>query len=472
MAKQGLNIETRQRQRLAPLQLQLVPMLTMSAPEIEEEVRREIEDNPALEVADSDSQRDDERDSEKDDSYDSLHDSNDDEADVPRYKASNRSADDEVYSPTVVAEQTLADYLTDQLGERDLSDDQMLVAKYIIGNIDSNGWLLRTPAAIADDVTFKAGLEVERDDVLQVLEVVRQLDPPGIAAEDLRTCLLLQLDRKPATEFNSQLRQLIDRHLPDLAKRQYAKICDRMHLDRDQLKELMQALSKLNPKPGSAFVGGATDAKTQQITPDFEVTLEGERLTLSLLNRIPELHISETYENANKQLAGKKNLRGVQAMEATDVRDKYSRASDFIQVLRMRQEKLFLTMKSIVDRQRDYFLTGDEARLKPMVLKHISKDTGIDQSVISRVTQQKYVATPWGVKQLRFFFSEGLGEVSNREIMTRIREIVDAEDKTRPLSDENLRDLLKAQGYKVARRTVAKYRKELGIADSRIRKEL
>lgn len=474
--KQILSQNMRLRQRLSPMQLMLVPLLEMSGPQIEEEVRRELDDNPALEVKEDtpDTTQETEDGTKFEESSEELlkKDYGDDD-DMPTYQASNHSVNDEYYVPTVVAEDSLSDYLMEQVRENELSDEQEKIAEFIIGNLDNNGYLQRSPQAIADDITFRGGLEVETDEVREVLSMVRRLDPPGIAATDLRDCILLQLQRKHKDEINSLALQLAEHHFDDLGKRRYDKICQDMGINEDKLKKTLNVIQALNPKPGSAFTGGNSEQHSQQITPDFEIEIDGDNITYTLLNKIPELQISESYSTTYKTFINKKSTGNrTQDGEAANVREKYERARDFIDLLRQRQEKLASTMEAIIARQHDFFMTGEESKLHPMVLKDIAKDTGLDTSVISRVTQQKYVTTPWGVFRLKYFFSEGLGNVSSREVQVALRKLVDGEDKKLPYSDDRLCELLKKQGYKAARRTVAKYREKLGIPESRLRKEL
>lgn len=473
--KQILSQNLRLKQRLSPLQLMLVPLLEMSGPQIEEKVRRELDDNPALEVkedAPDSTQETEDGEKYEESSEELLNKDYGDADDMPTYQASNRSANDEYYVPTVVAEDSLNDYLMEQVRENELSHEQEKIAEYIIGNLDDNGYLQRLPQAIADDITFRGGLEVETGEVKEVLDMVRRLDPAGIAAIDLRDCILLQLERKPKSEINELTYKLVDLYFDDLGKRHYDKICQDFGINEEKLKELLAVIQTLNPKPGSAFAGGNSEQHSQQITPDFEIEIDGNNITYTLLNKIPELQISESYSTTYKTFSSKKAIDRSQEGMVTEVKEKYERARDFIDLLRQRQEKLASTMEAIIARQHDFFMTGEESKLHPMVLKDIANDTGLDTSVISRVTRQKYATTPWGVFKLKYFFSEGLGDVSSREVQVALRKLVEGEDKKRPYSDDRLCELLKEKGYKAARRTVAKYREKLGIAESRLRKEL
>ncbi len=485
--KQGQGLETTIKTglRTSQLNVDLAPLLKMNESEIEERVRGELDSNPALEPkADPDdegstpgsekdegSTPDDEGESDFDFGNNDDDDNGDDTA--PNYRASNHSADDEYYGPTAVEEPTLSDYLMQQVRERDISPEQEIIAQYIVGSLDDNGFLQRSPSAIADDITFSDGrIEVEPADVEAVLKIVRQLDPPGIAATDLRDCILLQLGRMPVTDLVEETIELVDKYFDLLGKKHYDKICASMNIDEHRLRQLIELVRSVNPKPGSGFSGGTSETVRQQITPDYEVDVDGDKLTLTLLNRIPELQISESYTRLYNEYNNTKATSRAQRDTMTDIRDKYNRASNFITLLHMRQQRLFKTMAAIVKRQHDFFVTGDESQLKPMVLKDVARDAGYDVSTISRTTQGKYVTTPWGVYPLKHFFSEGLGEVSTHTVLQALKKLVDDEDKSHPLSDDALCELLNKQGYDVKRRTVAKYRDRLGIAVARLRKTI
>lgn len=482
-SKQSLSQEQKLAQRLSPLQLLLVPLLQMNRGEIEEEVRREMDDNPALEVTEVPpaEQLDKDEDGEVfDETPEQMQDADyKDEDDIPYYRTniSNRSEDDETPNAVVVAEGSLVDYLMGQMGERELSDRQMLIAEYIVGNIDDNGYLRRTVGAITDDIVFQTGTDVSEKEVEDVLQIVRDLDPAGVGAVDLRDCLLLQLERKKGDESSMLAYQIIDRYFEPFIKKHYEKIMSALGIDNAKLKEAVEEIRTLNPKPGNAITGIADESHSQQIIPDFNVDVDGDTINLTLLNNIPDLQISESYSALYSKFSGKKPTSRHEEEVQADVKQKYEKASNFIKVLKQRQETLFKTMRAITLRQRDFFLSGDEMQLKPMILKDIADDTGYDVSVISRATMNKYVTTQWGVFPLKFFFTEGLQhesgeEVSSREIQSIIKTVIDAEDKKQPLSDNRLCEILKDKGYEIARRTVAKYRERLSIPVARLRKEI
>ena len=481
--KQTLAQEQKLTQRLSPLQLLLVPLLQMNRGEIEEEVRREMDDNPALEVSEdpqTEMLNKDEDGEVFNETSEQMQDADyKDEDDIPYYRmnVSNRSADDEVPSAVVIAEGSLVDYLMQQIGERDLTDRQRIIAEYIIGNIDDNGYLQRKVSAITDDIVFQTGNDIDEHEVEEVLQVVRDLDPAGVGATDLRDCLLLQLERKKGDEAHLLAYKVIDRYFDSFIKKHYGRIISALGIDSEKMKKVVEAIRQLNPKPGNTVTGIADESRSQQIIPDFNVDVEGDTINLTLLNNIPDLQVSESYSLLYDKYSGKKPATRREEEEATDIKQKYEKASNFIKVLQQRQETLFKTMRAITLRQRDFFLTGDEMQLKPMILKDIADDTGYDVSVISRVTMNKYVTTQWGVYPLKFFFTEGLQhesgeEVSSREIQSIIKSVVDAEDKRQPLSDLRLCEILKEKGYEIARRTVAKYRERLSIPVARLRKEI
>ena len=491
--KQGLTTQQTLKQTIAPqMVLQLVPFLTMNNAEIEERVKHELEDNGALEAKEHDDEREQKelngddgttdapasQDSGSDnDSYD---DNDNSDADNHAYELRRRNRGDEVYTPTVVSETTLQEYLMEQMNERDLTREQQIIAEYIVGNLDSNGWLLRSTSAIADDITFNGGeIEVEASDVEQVLMMVRQLDPPGIACSNLQECISLQLERMPASADRDLALQLVNDHFEEMVKHHYDKIAADMQIGSSTLQRLLRLVTKkTNPRPGSAYSSGASEQHSQQITPDFEVEIDESatdpdgQLRLYLLNNIPELQISATYADIYKRFSGKKVDKTKDAQVGI-IRRSYESASNFIMLLKQRQSTLFSIMQSIVMRQKDFFMTGDELKLKPMVLKDVASDTGIDVSVISRGTQNKWVTTPWGVYPLKHFFSAALdGDVSAKEVQAVLKKLVDGENKRHPLSDDRLCKALNDKGYNVARRTVAKYRERLGIPTARLRREV
>ena len=480
--KEALHLTQEQKlqQRLSPQQVQFVRLLEMSRPEMEDEVRHEIEDNPAIEAVDNHDTEslpteDGGKFEESSEDMQRADYKNDDDIPSYRFEASNRSVDDKVYDPVIVSESSLLDYLSEQINERDLTPKQQKIADYIIGNIDDNGYMTRPVAAIADDIVFQTGTDVTEEEVDNVLQMIRDLDPAGIGATDLRDCMLLQLERLGGNRRNIQAYEIIDKHFPEFSKKHYDKIIQAMGITGDDFKAALETIRSLNPKPGSLFNGGDSD-NSQHIIPDFSVEVDNGKITLTLLNNIPELQIEESFQAMYNNISARKPANRNEEEANTFVKDKYESASNFIKMLRQRQETLFNTMRAIVDCQKEFFLTEDESTLKPMVLKDIAAMTGYDISVISRATAGKYVITQRGIYPLRFFFNEGLkhesGEdVSSREIQSALKKIIEAENKNKPYSDEQLCSLLQAKGYEIARRTIAKYREKLGIPVARLRKE-
>ncbi len=480
-------LEQKQTTRLwiAPQQKLLGRLLEMSGNELEEEVRRATEENPALEVADTPQAEQEHLD--RDEDGEVIRETADDmmkadyrsEDDIPFYRlnASNRSSDDEDFEPEAVGENSVFDFLMAQIGERDLSEKQQLIAQYIIGNISDSGYLQRSIESITFDIMDHTGLNVSDAEVDRVYQLVRELDPAGVGATDLRDCLLLQLERMRGDQISLLAYRVIDECFDLFSKKHFDKIAAQLGIDDVTMRRVFDLIRSLNPKPGNTITEVADDSHSQQISPDFSVETDGADITVTLLNSVPELQISESYSLIYEQYASKKPASDKDRDIAADVKDKYSKAGTFIAMLRQRNETLFRTMRAIVHRQKLFFLTGDTADLKPMVLKDIAADLSLDVSVISRVTRNKYVATEWGIFPLKYFFSEGMmhlsgEEVSTREVLSYLQQLIDGEDKGHPLSDEKLCDLLRDKGYEIARRTIAKYRERLAIPVARLRKEL
>ncbi len=489
--KQSLSIGTtttiRQKQWISAVQRLLGPALEKTNNEFEDLVKQELDNNPALErVADNDNDINtkDEAGDEFTDTAESMQPTDDDDFENYRGKlknARNSAADDDTTQREQAADVSLADYLTGQINERNLSARQQVIAEYVIGSVDDSGYLRRSAIDIADDITFNSGLniEVEPSEVETVTAILRQLDPPGIGAADLRDCLLLQLRRKQSSAINGLAIKVLEECFDAFAKKNYQRVTRTLGLSDDELKRVMQVIARLNPKPGSAFGGSQSDSHGQQITPDFVVDIDDDdTITLTLVNSIPELQISESYDAQERYYkANTRPLSKHETDEAKLVKAQCFNAATFIEVVRRRQKTLFSTMDAIVRRQHDYVLSGDPADLKPMTLKYIAEETGLDMSVVSRACSGKYVQLPWGAKSLKSFFSEGIkkdgadGEVSSREVQSALKQIVDAEDKVAPLSDDALCDLLNARGYKIARRTVSKYRELLSIPTAKLRRK-
>lgn len=476
-----LSTEQRLQQRLTPLQVQFVKMLEMTGPEVEDEVQRVLDENPALERCDND-----ERDNNlTEDSTEVFNESAEeiqladyrDEDEIPSYRleARNYSADDKYYEPVAVdSSDTLIESLNAQLMEYDLDDTELAIAQYIIGNLDDNGYMTRDLTAICDDLAFNAGIDVPLSLIKNMFEIVRGLEPAGVAAIDLRDCLLLQLKRKERNNLNDIATDIITNYFDLFSKRHYDRLCNSLNISSEKLREVVSVITSLNPKPGSILTGGVSDS-TRHIIPDFSIEVDDDNgnITLTLLNRIPELQIEETFSEKACEIP--QNATRSQREAAAFIKQKRDEASGFIKILKMRQETLYRVMKAIVKIQHEFFLTDDESKIKPMILKDISAITGQDLSVISRATTGKYVMTQRGIYPLKLFFNERPtddDDTSSHEILAALKDIIANENKRRPLSDEAITNALGEQGYNIARRTVTKYRERLGLPVARLRKEL
>ncbi len=477
-----LSLNQKQQQTLAPMQLQLVRMLEMNAPEIEEEVRKALDENPALEAENDEDTTADNMSSDGDDAFNEsaeqmqLADYRTDD-DIPSYRleSSNRSAGgDDIYEPVAVAGgESLIESLMSQLAENPAATPLDLdIARFLVGNIDNNGYMTRSVRSLVDDMAIQDGLEVSEDEVRRVWNMVRSLDPPGIGAVDLRDALLLQLKRRTQTPDVMLATDIIRDYFDLFSLMHFDRIRSLTGADKDRLKEAMETIRSLNPKPG-AQISSTDDDRTHHISPDFLVEADGDILTLTLLNRIPRLQIEESFAAGTLPQSRRRSAE-TDAANAF-IRQKRDEAATFIKVLETRQRTLFRVMSAIMQWQRDFFLSDDPLTLRPMILKDISAVTGDDLSVISRATAGKYVATGQGVYPLRFFFNERRkddNDTSSQVILDRLRTIIEQEDKSHPLSDAAITEILHNEGFDIARRTVAKYRERLGLPVGRLRKQL
>lgn len=477
--EESLNLSMQQKlqQRLTPQQVQFVKMLEMTGPEVEDEVRRAVDENPALDVCDSDSS------SAQPDEGEEFSESAEEmqladyrtEDDIPSYRlgTNNYSPDDSYYEPVAVASgDTLIDSLKSQLSEHDMDDRQLAIGEYIIGNIDDNGYLARDLTSIESDLAIQ-GIDVPMAELKAVFDEIRSLDPAGVGAVDLRDCLLLQLRRREPSVPVSRATEIIEDYFDLFSKKHYDRLCSLLGISSDDLKDAMAVIRTLNPKPGSQVDGTVIEDKARHIVPEFSVEVNDGEIMLTLLNNLPELQIEESFTADALEQMPKQGKREREAQAF--IRQKRDEASGFIRILRMRQETLYRVMAAIVKLQRDFFLTDDESLIRPMILKDVAALTGYDLSVISRATAGKYVATASGIYPLKLFFNERPKEdddVSSHEILAVMKEIIAAEEKKRPLSDEAITSLLVKRGYDIARRTVAKYRERLGFPVARLRKEI
>lgn len=478
---QNLDLEQRTVQRLTAQQLRFVKLLELSAPELEEAIDMELAENPALEEA---GRVEEEETSTLTDDGSAFTESAEqmqnadynDPDEIPHYRleAHNTSPDDEWYDFTPADDaESIYDNLGRQLSERTLSPEVALTARYIVGSLDSNGYLRRTRRQLADDMAFSTGFEPDEITLDKALDAVKSLDPPGIGAADLQECLILQVKAMPQSQEAEDALTILRDYFAEFTMKHTHRIISQMKVSAQRVREAVNLILTLNPKPGSGLGSGSGETAAG-IIPDFIINVDRDEITVSLPGS-PDLQIEESFVNAVARM--ERNARSRAARKGNEfVISRFNAARDFIQLVRQRRETLFAVMTAIVKIQREYFLTRDIHSMRPMMIKDISAITGYDISVISRATNNKYAATPWGIFPLRFFFSDSLGEegeeFTNREVEAEIREIIGAEEKRHPLSDEKIRAALLEKGYDVSRRTVAKYRDRMKIPVARLRKNL
>lgn len=483
--KQKLLLQQKLLQKLSPQQIQVIKLLEIPTLQLEQRIKKELEENPVLELeSDNPSNeeeneiRDDDNDNDVDNEEFTFDDYYDEEEDnIPSYKlnTNNYSKDDKYIDIPFSVGTTFHEFLYEQLGVIELSEEKHLLAEYIIGNIDDDGYLRRDLLAISDDLAFNMNIEVSEDKLYDILMIVQELDPPGVGARDLRECLLIQLKRKKGDDLETA-RIIVKDYFDEFTKKHYSKIQNRLDLSDDDLKHSIDQILKLNPKPGSSY-SNPLNKSNQHIVPDFILENVDGELSLSLNQRnVPDLKINDTYLSMLHALGkSQKNKNQKEAM--LFVKQKLDSAKWFIDAIQQRQTTLLLTMSEIINFQKEYFQEGDETKLKPMILKDIAERTNLDISTISRVSNSKYIQTHFGIYPLKYFFSEGMQkddgeEVSTREIKKILQECIEGENKRKPLTDEKLAKILKDKSYNIARRTVAKYREQLGIPVARLRKEL
>ena len=485
MLKQNMSFKLQQ--KLSPQQIQLMKMLQLPTVEMEQRIKEEMNENPALEEGEEgDSEEaaeesveslDTDTDEKGENDDIDLSDYFQDDDGVPEYKTqvSNKSRDDEERDMPLAGGSTFQDNLRSQLSLRDIDDRTEELGMHLIGNLDEDGYLRRELDAIVNDLAFTANISTTKEELEKVLREVQALDPAGTGARDLRECLLLQLQRMPHAVDTLTAKAIVDKHFDAFTKKHYDKILERLEIDEEALKSAMDEIMRLNPKPGNT--DRASDKPIQEIIPDFIINTVDNQLELQLNSRnAPELRISKQY----REMIGEyqRNKKDKDAKEAlVFIKQKLDSAKWFIDAIKQRQHTLLVTMEAIMEHQREFFLTGDETKLKPMILKDIAEKVRMDISTISRVANSKYVQTNYGTILLKFFFSESLTndqgeEVSTREVKKILKDAIEAEAKKNPLTDEELTDLLKSKGYNIARRTVAKYREQLHVPVARLRKEL
>jgi len=485
MLKQSLNFKLLQ--KLSPQQIQLMKMIQLPTQAFEQRLKQELEENPALE---SGKENENEfEDTQSNDDYDETGNDNIDAEDInideylsddeiPNYKtqANNYSSDDEEKHIPYASGTSFTQHLKTQINTFRLTEEEEIITDFLIGSIDDSGYIRRDLVDILDDLAFTQNIFTTQEELERLLKIVQQLDPAGVGARDLRECLLIQLRRKKEKPSRTLAINILDQSFDHFVKKHYKKLLLKFHISEEELKEGIQQIEKLNPKPGGSFVGGNKIA--EQIVPDFTVRIiEGElELTLNSRNA-PELHISNEYNNLLKGYKDSKDKSKAQKDAVQFIKQKLDAAKWFIDAIKQRQQTLFLNMNAIIEHQKEYFLTGDERKLKPMILKDIADVINMDVSTVSRVANSKYISTPYGTKLIKEFFSESMkndqGEdVSTREIKNILETVINEENKKKPLTDDKLAVLLKEKGYPIARRTVAKYREQLDIPVARLRKEI
>ena len=470
MNKQGLALTQQQVQKLSPLQIQTIKLIELPVQDLEQRVRQELEENPVLDDTPDPETPQEEQ---KEISIESLQDDY-----IPDYKTkvNNWGKDPRPEYNTFSVKTGFREAMLDQLGFRNLSQHEREVAQFLIGSLDDDGYLRRDLESIVDDLAFRAGIESDREEVERMLALIQTFDPAGVGARDLRECLLIQLRSATQTPETINARRILEECFSEFTGKHFQKILSRLSISEDELKAAMKRISRLNPSPGGQIDDSYNDV-AEQIIPDFVLKLDDEGGVTFDMPRfnIPEIRVNKKYADMLVKAEGGSDREKKEA--AAFVKEKLDSAKWFVEALKQRYNTLSKTMQALLDYQHDFFLSGDDRDLRPMILEDIAKITGFDISTISRVVGSKYIDTPYGVYPLKYFFSEGLvnksgEEVSTRELKKVLQEIVDAEDKHKPLTDEQLVEELAKKGYNVARRTIAKYRDQLGIPLARLRKEL
>ena len=493
----GQTLQQKLLQKLSPQQIQLMKLLQVPTANLEERIKEELEENPALELGEdeeskeSDDEIKDEFDTEEEENFD-LDGSEDeyenpdvseyivdDDGEIADYKMKddNYPEMDDKQTIPIKLENSFFDLVLNQLGMLELDERRFKIAEQIVGSLDDDGYLRRELSSISDDLAFRQNVMTDETEIESIIKEIQGFDPPGIAARDLQECLILQLKRKSSEGFAVELAiQVMTKFYDEFIKKHYEKIQNKLHLTDEQLKEVIHQIIKLNPKPGGNF--GEMNKAESYIIPDFYVLNNNGQLELSLNSKnAPELKISEGYKEMMKQYdrGTKKDKRQKEAV--LFIKQKIDSAKWFIEMIQQRQQTLLSTMGAIMKHQMEFFLTGDVLTMRPMILKDVAEKTGLDISTVSRVANSKFVQTEFGTYRLKYFFSESLStdsgeEVSTREVKEILSNLIDAEDKHKPVSDDFLTDLLNEKGYNIARRTVAKYREQLNIPVARLRKGL
>ena len=469
--KQVLSLQ----QKLSPQQIQMIKLLELPAVQLEQRIKQEIEDNIVLEEEERSAE--DEEQPPQQISFDEYL----REDDTPSYKSriNNFSKDDKQRPVYLTEGRSLQEYLVEQLGYRNLPERDLRLAVYLIGSIDEDGYLRRDLESVADDIAFTMGLETTAGELERLLGIIHELEPAGIGASDLRECLLLQMEQMPVnTSPRRMARKILTSYFDEFVKKHYEKLMARLQISEDDFRDAIAEIRHLSPKPGNLYAEGGTDT-TPYIIPDFILDYQDGRFNLSLNSyNVPEVRVNRRYMEMIREMVGSDGRVREKDKEAIQfVKNKIDSAKWFISAIKQRHDTLMRTMQTILDYQQEYFKDGDKSKLRPMILKDIADRTGLDVSTLSRVVNSKYVQTQFGIILLKSLFSEAMQtdsgeEVSSYEIKNILQQCIDEEDKRRPLTDETLMDILNSKGYRIARRTVAKYREMLGIPVARLRKQI
>ncbi len=486
MLKQHLQLKLSQ--KLSPQQIQLMKLIQLPTQAFEQRLKEEMIENPALE-----SGQDEEFESADFDSNENDYDDYDNERieaedinideylsndETPDYKlnANNYSSDDEDREIPIVAQMSFHQDLLNQLNTFILSDTEREIAEFLVGSIDDMGYIRRSIQDLVDDMAFTQGIYTDEKTVERILQIVQELDPAGVGARDLQECLLLQLKRKTPTDSVEMAIDIIENQFDAFTKKHYDKLLQKYGVSQEQLRKAIDEIERLNPKPGGSYAGSSK--MIEHIVPDFTIRIVDGELELSLNGRnAPQLHVSKDYQEMMQTYKDSRDKSNAQKDAVQFIKQKLDSAKWFIDAIKQRQETLFVTMNAIMEYQKEYFLEGDETKLKPMILKDIADMIGLDISTVSRVANSKYVETPYGTKLLKDFFSESMkndqGEdVSTIEIKKILQNVIEDEDKQKPYPDDKLAEILKEKGYPIARRTIAKYREQLDIPVARMRKKI
>ncbi|MBM6499273.1 RNA polymerase factor sigma-54 [Flavobacterium macrobrachii] len=488
MLKQFLNLKLSQ--KLSPQQIQLMKLIQLPTQAFEQRLKEELIENPALENGKDEEEIYEKDEFDNNEDYDEFDDNESIDADeinideylsddeTPDYKlqANNYSDDDDDRETPFAAQTSFHQDLINQLNTFILSDDDRGIAEFLVGSIDDDGYLRRSIQDIVDDMAFTQGIYTDEKAVERILNIIHDLEPAGVGARDLQECLLLQLKHKTPTEYVDLAITVIENYFDQFTKKHYEKLLTSCNVSQEQLKKAIEEIEKLNPKPGGSF--DSSNRVVEQIVPDFTIRIVDGELELTLNGRnAPSLHVSKDYQEMLQTYKDSRDKSGSQKDAVQFIKQKLDSAKWFIDAIRQRQETLYVTMNAIMYFQQEYFLDGEETKLKPMILKDIADMVGLDISTVSRVANSKYVDTPYGTKLIKEFFSEAMkndqGEdVSTLEIKKILKTVVEDEDKSKPYSDEQLVDILKEKGYPIARRTIAKYRDLLDIPVARMRKKI